>query len=51
LLDLIRLRGKAEVDWDHTDLCTFLQNAFAVMAIGLGISLALHVEFEKLIEN
>jgi hypothetical protein len=35
----------------HTSLCTLLQNAFAILAIELGICLALHVEYSELVEK
>jgi hypothetical protein len=50
LLDLVRLT-EVEADWDHTSLCTLLENAFAILAIDLGICFAFHVESEELMKN
>lgn len=47
LLDLVRLSWKVEVDWRHTGLCKLLENAFAIMVIGLGVCLALHARFYR----
>jgi len=50
ILHLDKAEWKDE-NWDHTSLCTLLENAFAILAIGLGIRFAFHVEFEELMKN
>jgi hypothetical protein len=35
----------------HTDLCTFLEGTFAIVADGLGLCLSLHLKSGKIAEE
>jgi len=40
-----------ESNWIHTGLCTLLENAFTILAVGLGICLTLHIEYDELMRK